>query len=100
MSKEPVDGMADLHEDAVLTEIQALKAQNAAALGIIAGLQEGMGHTGNGFGEKEKEDLGILMGGGPAREAACKYAGVERGRRSAQEAAEYSEKYEGVRQYE
>jgi dimethylamine corrinoid protein len=53
VSQKLVDALADLQEDAVLIEVQALKAQGVPPLEIIGALQRGMAEVGRRFEAKE-----------------------------------------------
>jgi dimethylamine corrinoid protein len=53
VSQRLVDAVADLQEDVVLEEVQALKAKGVPPAGIIDALQRGMATVGRRFEEKE-----------------------------------------------
>jgi dimethylamine corrinoid protein len=53
VSQRLVDAMADLQEDTVLEEVQALKAKGVPPVEIIGALQMGMAVVGQRFEEKE-----------------------------------------------
>lgn len=85
MSDKLVNAMADLDEDLVLGEVQALKEQNVDPLNIITYLQEGMSIVGKRFEEKEYflselimsaeifNEASQLLGGAGASGAGSKY---------------------------
>src|SRR5476649_1531009 len=77
MSKKLVEAMANLDEDVVLSEVNALKDQGVPVLDIIESLQEGMGIVGKRFEEKEYFLSELIMSAEVFNEASQLLGGIE-----------------------